>query len=234
MKKIIIVALFVLLLAPAAHSQVLLGLLFGDKLVSENFELGVRLAGNLSSLTNTVDSQMELGLALGLYGTIKMNEKFALQPEVFFRCSMGARGISPVLLGDPNLDPLITDAEVTTQLTYVSIPVLAKYSFGEEISFGMGPQFGILTGAKNKYVSEVFEEDDLVFRNDVKSQFQSFDFGLVFNLEYSIQANRGININLRYYLGLTDTIRNNPGVAVKNSILQFAIGVAMGKKEKGG
>jgi len=232
MKKSIIVALFVLFLVNVANSQVLLALLFGDKLVSENFELGVRLAGNLSSLTNTVDSQMELGLALGLYGTIKMNDKFALQPEVFFRCSMGAKGISPVLLGDPNLDPLITEAKVTTQLTYVSIPVLAKYSFREEISFGIGPQFGILTGAKNKYVSEVFEEDDLVFRDDVKSQFQSFDFGFVFNLEYSHQGQRGVNVNLRYYLGLTDTIKNNPGAAVRNSVIQVAVGVAMGKKEK--
>ncbi len=233
MKKIIIVVLFVLMVVNVANSQVLLGLLFGNKLVSENFELGVRLAANLSSLTNTVDSRMEPGLALGLYGTIKMNEKFALQPEVFFRCSMGAKGISPVLLGDPNLDPLITEAKVTTQLTYVSLPVLAKYSFREEISFGIGPQFGILTGAKNKYVSEVFEEDDLIFRDDVKSQFKSFDFGLVFNLEYSIQGQRGININLRYYLGLTDTIRNNPGDAVKNSVIQVAIGVAMGKREEG-
>ncbi|MGD8536247.1 MAG: porin family protein [Candidatus Aminicenantes bacterium] len=231
MKKIIIVALFVLLLVNVSNSQVLLGLLFGDKLVSENFELGVRLAGNLSSLTNTADSKMEMGLALGLYGTIKINDKFALQPEVFLRCSMGAKGISPVLLGDPNLDPLITDAEVTTQLTYFSIPVLAKYSFKEEISFGIGPQFGILTGAKNKYVSEVFESDDLVFKDDVKSQFQSFDFGLVFNLEYRFLGKRGINVNLRYYLGLMDTIRNNPGIAAKNSIIQVAIGVAMGKKE---
>lgn len=127
MKKIIIVALFVLLLVNVSNSQGLLGLLFGDKLVSENFELGVRLAGNFSSLTNRVDSKMELGLALGLYGTIKINDKFGLQPEVFFRCSMGTKGILPVLLGDPNLDPSITDAEVKTQLTYVSIPVLAKY-----------------------------------------------------------------------------------------------------------
>jgi len=137
-------------------------------------------------------------------------------------------------VGDPNLDPLISDAKVMTQLTYVSIPVLAKYSFRKEISFGIGPQFGILTSARNKYVSEVFEEDDLVFRDDVKSQFQSFDFGFVFNLEYSHQGKRGINVNLRYYLGLTDTIRNNPGVTVRNSIIQVAIGVAMGKKEKDG
>jgi hypothetical protein len=232
MKKGFIIAFFVLFLVNVANSQVLLALLFGDKLASENFELGVRVAANFSSLTNTVDSKTGLDLALGLYGTIKMNEKIALQPEVFIRSPMGAKGISPALLGDPNLDPLILDADVTTQLTYISMPVLVKYSFKKEISFGIGPQFGILTSAKNKYVTEVFEEDDLIFRDNVKSQFQSFDFGLIFNLEYSFQTKRGINVNLRYYLGLTDTIRNNPGDAVKNSVIEVAIGVAMGIKEK--
>ena len=232
MKKSIIVAFFVLFLVNMANAQVLIAILFGDKLSSEKFELGIRLAGNFAGLTNITDSKTRRGLGFGLYGTIKMNEKFSLQPEFLFRSPMGAKGISPVLTGDPNLDPLIVDADVTTQLTYISIPVLAKYSFRENVSFGIGPQFGILTSAKNKYVAEVFEADDLVFNDNVKSQFQSFDVGLVFNLEFKLQRKKGINVNLRYYLGLTDTIKNNPGDAVKNSVIQIAVGIPMGKKEK--
>lgn len=232
MKKSIVVAFFVLFLVNMANAQVLIAILFGDKLSSEKFELGIRLAGNFAGLTNITDSKTRRGLGFGLYGTIKMNEKFSLQPEFLFRSPMGAKGISPVLTGDPNLDLLIVDADVTTQLTYISIPVLAKYSFRENVSFGIGPQFGILTSAKNKYVAEVFEADDLVFNDNVKSQFQSFDVGLVFNLEFKLQRKKGINVNLRYYLGLTDTIKNNPGDAVKNSVIQIAVGIPMGKKEK--
>lgn len=232
MKKSIVVAFFVLFLVNMANAQVLIAILFGDKLSSEKFELGIRLAGNFAGLTNITDSKTRRGLGFGLYGTIKMNEKFSLQPELLFRSAMGAKGISPVLTGDPNLDLLIVDADVTTQLTYISIPVLAKYTFRENVSLGIGPQFGILTSAKNKYVAEVFEADDLVFNDNVKSQFQSFDFGLVFNLEFKLQRKKGINVNLRYYLGLTDTIKNNPGDAVKNSVIQIAVGIPMGKKEK--
>jgi hypothetical protein len=232
MKKSIVVAFFVLFLVNMANAQVLIAILFGDKLSSEKFELGIRLAGNFADLTNITDSKTRASLGFGLYAAIKMNEKFSLQPEFLFRSPMGAKGISPVLTGDPNLDPLIVDADVTTQLTYISIPVLAKYSFRENVSFGIGPQFGILTGAKNKYVAEVFEADDLVFNDNVKSQFQSFDVGLVFNLEFKLQRKKGINVNLRYYLGLTDTIKNNPGDAVKNSVISIAIGIPMGKKEK--
>jgi len=232
MKKSIVVAFFVLFLVNMANAQVLIAILFGDKLASEKFELGIRLVGNFAGLTNITDSKTRRGLGFGLYGTIKMSEKFSLQPELLFRSPMGAKGISPVLTGDPNLDLLIVDADVTTQLTYISIPVLAKYSFRENVSFGIGPQFGILTSAKNKYVAEVFEADDLVFNDNVKSQFQSFDVGLVFNLEFKLQRKKGINVNLRYYLGLTDTIKNNPGDAVKNSVIQIAVGIPMGKKEK--
>ncbi len=232
MKKSIIVAFFVLFLVNMANAQVLIALLFGDKLASEKFEMGIRLTENFASLTNITDSKTRASLGFGLYGTFKMNEKFSLQPELLFRSPMGAKGISPILTGDPNLDSLLVDADVTTQLTYISIPVLAKYSFRPNVSFGVGPQFGILTGATNKYVAEVFEADDLEFNDNVKSQFQSFDFGLVFNLEYKLQRKKGINVNLRYYLGLTDTIKNNPGDAVKNSVIQIAVGIPMGKKEK--
>lgn len=232
MKKSIIVAFFVLFLVNMANAQVLIAILFGDKLASEKFELGIRLAENFAGLTNITDSKTRASLGFGLYGTFKINEKFSVQPELLFRSPMGAKGISPVLTGDPNLDPLLVDADVTTQLTYISIPVLAKYSFRKNVSLGIGPQFGILTSAKNKYVAEVFEADDLVFKDNVKSQFQSFDFGLVFNLEFKLQRKKGINVNLRYYLGLTDTIKNNPGDAVKNSVIQIAVGIPMGKKEK--
>jgi hypothetical protein len=232
MKKSIIVVFFVLFLVNLANAQVLIAILFGDKLSSEKIEMGIRLAENFASLTNITDSKTRPGLGFGLYVTFKMNEKFSLQPEFLFKSPMGAKGILPVLPGDPNLDPLLVDADVTTQLTYVSIPVLAKYSFKENVSFGIGPQFGILTKAKNKYVAEVFEAEDLVFNDNIKSQLQSFDFGVVFNLEYKLQRKKGINVNLRYYLGLTDTIRDNPGDAVKNSVVQIAVGIPMGKKEK--
>ena len=46
MKKTIVIAIFVLFLVNMANAQVLIALLFGDKLTSEKFEMGIRIAEN--------------------------------------------------------------------------------------------------------------------------------------------------------------------------------------------
>jgi len=43
---------------------------------------------------------------------------------------------------------------------------------------------------------------------------------------------RGVHIGLRYYLGLTDIIKDNPGEPVKNSVFQINLGIPLGGKAK--
>jgi len=231
MKKTIVIAIFVLFLVNMANAQVLIALLFGDKLSSEKFEMGVRIAENFSNLTNTPDSKIRPGFAFGIYGIYKMNDKFDIQADLFFNYPVGAKGISPTATGDPNLDPLLLNADVTTQLAYFALPVIGKYNFENGISVGIGPQIGLLRSAKNKYVAEVFEPKDLVFKDKVKSLYHTWDFGLVFDVAYKLQKKRGVHVILRYYWGLTDIVKDDTTSAVKNSVIQIAIGIPMGKKE---
>ena len=51
MKKTALFVLMLTLTASLAHSQVLIALLFGDKLNSDRFQLGIQLAGNLQNVT---------------------------------------------------------------------------------------------------------------------------------------------------------------------------------------
>jgi hypothetical protein len=51
----------------------------------------------------------------------------------------------------------------------------------------------------------------------------------VFNLSYKFQPSFGTGINVRYYLGLTDTIKDNPGDAVYNRVLSVFVSVAIGE-----
>lgn len=231
MKKTLVFAIFVLFLVNMANAQVLIGILFGDKLTSEKFEMGFRIAENFSNLTNTPDSKMRPGFAFGLYGIYKLNEKFDIQGDLFFKYPAGAKGISPPTTGDPNLDPLLLNAEGTTQLTYFALPIVIKYKFGNGISAGMGIQIGLLRSAKNKYMAEVFEPEDLIYKEKVKSQFHSWDFGLAFDVAYTLQKKRGIHVHLKYYWGLADILKDDTGGAVKNSAIQIAVGIPMGKKE---
>ncbi len=231
MKKAVVFALLFVWAATLAHSQVLIALLLGDKLNSDKFELGVRLAGNFQSLANIkCDSRFSIGF--GVYGILKLNEKLSLQPELLFKDPRGAAGLLPETFGNADLDPLLADASVTMKLSYVTLPVLLKYSLTPQLSLGCGPQIGFLTGATNVYVAEVFAADDLVFKDKIKPALNDLDFALAFNLEYKLMRQRAIRIGFRYYLGLTDIFKTNPGEPVKNSVFQINLSIPLGGKAK--
>lgn len=231
MKKTALFFLLLMLSANLAHSQVLIALLLGDKLNSDKFEMGIRLAGNWGGLTGMEGANSRFALGFGIYGTFKMSDKFSIQPEFLFKEPRGAEGLSPEVFDNPSLDPLLADAKVAMKLAYFALPVLFKYSLNPNLSFGFGPQVGYLRSAQNVYVAEVYAKDDLVFKDNIKSGLNKFDFALAFNLEYKLQK-RGIHIGLRYYLGLTDIVKDNPGGSIKNSVIQINLGIPMGGKKK--
>ncbi len=232
MKRIALFVLMITFAATLGHSQVLIALLFGDKLTSEKFELGIRLAGNWQDLTGLQGTSGRFSIGFGIYGTLKLSEKFSLQPELLFKDPRGAEGVPPDMFGNPNLDPLLENAAVTAKLAYVSLPVLFKYHLSPKFSLGFGPQIGYLSSAKKEYVAQVYTEEDLVFKDDIKSKLNAWDFALAFNLEYRLMKKRAVQIGLRYYLGLTDIYKDNPGDPVRNSVVQVYIGIPIGGKPK--
>ena len=122
---------------------------------------------------------------------MKLSEKLSIQPELLFKDPRGAANVSPDVFGNANLDPLLANATVSAKLAYVSIPILLKYHLSPQLSLGFGPQIGILSSAKKVYVAEVYSEEDLVYKDNVKSTLNDLDFALAFNLEYKADQEEG-------------------------------------------
>jgi len=70
---------------------------------------------------------------------------------------------------------------------------------------------------------------DITVEEDIEDRLNSTDAGIVFNLSYKLQPSFGTGINVRYYLGLTDTIKDNPGDAIYNRVLSVFVSVAIGE-----
>jgi hypothetical protein len=228
MKKTAFFLLLFTVASSLAHSQVLIALLFGDKITSEKFELGIRLAGNWDNVTGWGDTQGRFDFGFGIYGTLKLSPKFSLQPELLFKDPRGADKVPADTFDNPNLEPLLENATVSAKLAYVSVPILLKYYLKPNFSLGFGPQFGYLSSARKEYVAQVYSENDLIYKEDIKSKLNNFDFALAFNVEYKLPMKRAIHIGLRYYLGLTDILKDNSGDSVKNSVIQINLGIPVG------
>jgi hypothetical protein len=232
MKKAAAFILMMACLAGFAHSQVLIALLIGDKLNSDKFELGINLVGNWQTVNGWDEAASRFSMGFGIFGTIKLSDRFSLQPELLFKDPRGAAGLPPETFGNANLDPLLADSTATVKLAYVSLPVILKYAVTPKLSLGFGPQIGVLSSAKKVYVAEVYAAEDLTFKEDIKSDINDLDLALAFNLEYRFLKKKGVHVGLRYYLGLTDIVKDNPGDPVKHSVIQINLGIPLGGHKK--
>ena len=229
MLKTILFTFLLTLGAGAAHGQVLLGILFGDKLANEKFHIGLTVGANVSDLSGVDNTKGKVGLVLGLLGEWKIADRLYLQPELLPFYYAGAKNMPPGGLDDiPELEPEVRDKTRQTNLKYFEIPILLKYALGNgRWHLGVGPQIGFLTSAQDVYDGVISNE--ITINADRKDMLKSTDAGVTFVLEYKTGSNPfAMGVTARYYLGLTDIIKDNTGDKLYNRIFTLGITMAMG------
>ena len=110
-RLLVMVLAIVFCLNATAHSQALLILLFGDKLSTENFQMGINFSIALPNINGIDGTSINTGWAFGMFGEIKINETWSLQPELTLKTPGGAKDLPYIGTGDPAVDSIITDAE---------------------------------------------------------------------------------------------------------------------------
>ncbi len=123
-----------------------------------------------------------------------------------------------------------TDATdpVSLNLNYIRVPLKAIYFFnkyGDRLrpKVSIGPSFGFLGTAKT--------ETDNGTKTDVKSNFNSFDFGVAAaaGVNYKLVSSTWLHIDLNYLHGISDIRKNdNVGDGVHNRNVRLNVGVNFG------
>lgn len=148
----------------------------------------------------------------GVYAEIPVSEAFSIQPELLYSRQGGTQDGSLVFQeGNVNY-------ESTFNLSYLTVPVMAKFYVAKGLSLEAGPQIGFLL--KSEVDIEV--NNALLASStteDAKDFTKSTDFA--FNIGAGYQLNSGLNFNLRYNIGLTDTYED---IDAKNSVFQVGVG----------
>lgn len=236
MRALMLTLAFLLGTSSAANSQALLVLLFGDKLSTEKFQLGINAAVNWSGQSGLIDGSTRFSWSFGAYGEVKLSDRWRLQPEVTLKTPAGAEGLfageagNPFMtVGDSLVDEAVTTGRVTRSLNYISIPVVAKYMLGP-LGIGAGGYVAFLTGGSDELKSDVLQ-GDLRLNQSITSALNTVDAGLVASLDFSLKPEkqmRSIKIAAKLYWGLTNTVKDNPGSAVQNRVLFVGLGIPVG------
>ena len=216
------------MISAPAGGQVLIGMLFGGAVASENFNVGFEIGMNLSNVDGLDGASRARGSLVGLFASWRFSEHYHLFTAVLPLSNKGAKDADPIPLNDPTLDPIVATGTMARDLSYFDIPVLVQLAQRRDGGFriGVGPQVGILLSAKDRYAGVTPEGTHVVVENDIEDDVERFDAGVAFDAEYRFGA-IPLAIGLRYYYGLTDAMQGS-GPAMHNHVLSGSGRIALG------
>jgi hypothetical protein len=213
-----------------AHSQILISLIFGDKLNSPNLEFG--LEGGFSwSEMNALDANKTLAtLNLGLYFDFRAKNNLWIYTGLLLKSNLGVSGLSENDLNAIEANYYGVDGTYSQKLNYFVAPLFAKYKFDNHIYVTLGPQFGLL---KNGLVEFETETDDVftISKQTNTDELNRFDMGFSLGTGYTFMKGQGMSIGVRYYYGLLDVYKSISGSNNSSLYLQANIRIGAGKKK---
>jgi len=225
MKKITIVIVTMMLYRPL-HGQVVIALLFGDKLNTGKLEFGLVVAPASTGITH-IDSRHRGGLNLGLYFNIRPDKKISIHAEAVAKGAFGARGIFPYATGNDTLDNLFVSGKVERVIKAFSLPIMARYAVSRKFFIDLGIQPDMMLGAKDIFSSTV-NGQDLDYTVKINDQVTLLDFGLTGGVFYKFKDDiKSMGLGVRYYQGLTDILKSTAGTQA-NTLWQFTVTIPIG------
>jgi len=195
-----------------------LGALFSYNSASAQVaKAGVKVGLNVSNLyiDDVSDENARYGLNIGLYGQVLATETMALQLELLY----STKGAKAEYRGAFSQD-------VTFNLNYLDLPVMAVFKLGESAEIHLGAYGAYLLNANITYAGDAINAVDELDED----QLQSFDAGLVAGFGMNFGA---AQVGARYNYGLSkiaksDAAKNALGDS-KNSCAQLYISFNLAK-----
>jgi len=163
---------------------------------------GIKAGVNFPDSSNFNQNENLIGYQVGIFSEIKTDENFAIQPELFY----STHGLKNKF----EKDGLAYNNDI--KLSYLNLPILAKYFVIQGLSVQAGPQIGFLMHAEEKGIN-------------ITDHVKTIDFGLNFGIGYNFLED--CSVDLRYSLGLSNAVDfhvadNN--YKIKNNVFSLALG----------
>ena len=232
--RTIFITLCLLLSAQSAASQVLISLIFGDKLNSDAVEFGLE-GGFAFSQTGALDADEHLRtFNLGFYFDIRLKKSWRLYTGVLVKSKLGVEDLSDadlVLLG------VTREEEGGTYSQYINnflVPALVRHRFPNRIYAELGPQFGLNYKGWVQFESDV-DGTETRIRIDNKDALNTFEVGGVIGAGYRLRPGpAGMTLGVKYYQGFTNAVKGLSGSRNSAIFLKFSIPIGAAKKSETG
>lgn len=226
-KNIFFIALFFSFYT--AQSQVLMSLIFGDKLNSPNIEFGLEGGANFSTISNLDSAKSRPNFNLGFYFDFNLkNRAWMINTGVIVKSTMGADGLAVYSLDNEELDAAFANGYVKRNIQYFNVPIMIKYKFDNNIFVKAGTQLGLLGKAYDEF-NQDYNGANLEYKNNIRDKIHVVDAGLAAGLGYRLKAGSGMNLGVQYYYGLVPLMKGDASPNQYNRSLYVTVGLPIGK-----
>ena len=151
---------------------------------AQEVTFGAKAGVNFSNFSGDADLDGTTGFYVGGLADISFSESFSFQPELLYSIE-GAKDAS---------------------LSYLRLPLMAKYNLSESFSLLAGPNIGFLMGGDEA----------------IKDAAKSLDYGLGLGTMYKLES--GLFFEARYNLGLANINDDENDIDIKNTNIAVGLG----------
>ena len=233
MKKFLFI-LFISGLSIQVNSQVLLSLIFGDKLNSPNIEFGLDGGGSLTKISKLDTKKYLREWYLGFYFDLKTKANFNIYTGVHVKSNLGAAKLTENDLEFLEV-PTVVDSEgnpiegdYSQRLNTFVVPILIRKYLKNNIYFELGPQFG-LTYKTFVMFEETTKNRETIIKEYNNSVTNWFEADVAAGAGYKFKKGPGWSVGLQYFYGFTNVYKNRSGT--KNSGFFIRATVPIGRKK---
>jgi hypothetical protein len=196
-------------------------LLFSCQIMQAQVKLGIKAGVNIEtqSVLNQLWSNNKVRAGFIAGGTLEyiVNDRLSFQTELDLQQKGGK-----IHASGSELNP-----EVINEFNYVTVPLMVKGNFNDELALGdrwnifgyTGPYYGYLLSAKNKV-----KDDNTTSETDIINNSEKNDWGLIFGggVSYNLSNHGIIFCDLRYDMGLKAVYSDDTDL--RNKVLNMCIG----------
>lgn len=214
-----------------AQSQVLLSVIFGDKLNSEGLEFGLEGGVNWSNIS-TLDANNSLSsFNLGFYFDFTLKNQWNLYTGVLVKSKLGDLNLSENDLVFLEITSNEEQGEYSQKMNYFIVPALLKYNFKNRIYIEGGPQFGLMYKSWVEFLSDN-DDRSIRTREYNKDKINKLDAGITVGTGFKLMKENGMTLGIKYYHGFANVYKGVSGSNNSSLFVKFNIPIGANKQSK--
>ena len=236
MKKLLLI-IIVSIFSFQVNSQILLSLIFGDKLNSDELEFGLDGGGSITKISNMDTKAYLRDWYLGYYFDFKTKFNFNIYTGTHIKSRLGVGNLTNVDLEYLGITPIedidgrTVDGKYSQRLNTFVVPILIRKYLKNNIYFEAGPQLGLT------YKSFVQFEEDTKERESIIKEYNNgltnwFEAGIACGAGYKLKKGAGWAFGIQYFYGFTDVYKNRSGTKNSGFFIRATVPIGRKKAEK--